>query len=871
MALCVVVGVLVPAASAAAGTTTATSSYFNAVDCPSASVCVAVGSIETNHDNATGQLVGGSFQPIAVKTTDGGQTWTPLSLPTVDANLRAVSCSSTSACVAVGGTRTVYRGTWYSVGAVVIRIQGDSGSVVDGLPSGARALDAVNCYHLSDCVAVGGALETGTVRLRPQILVTRDGGLDWSSVASPLSSGQLETVACTSSPHCVALGADSYSNGFYSSSRPVALWSSTPTSQWHVSTIAAERGGPTAVACASAQRCLAVGDWFNWCWCGTGMPGRMGYAWATKNGGVTWSHTVLPVLHGYVIRYANAVSCGADACAVGATVTTVKSAQEYYAGFQRLSLSGNAIGAVTTSSSGLGHMYILGLGCAGVGRCIAAGQNWAQPAEATIEVESGGRWTTTYTFGGAPALGYAQGAAVARQINALSSRWDASLTLEKMKPTLLNEVRAGSLIPDFARGLLDNLTDVSVLDLMSLITYGTENGHPPLLDAFVTAYETARVVPSTSLAIAFAHHVDTNVFDQLFLGRLRGNESALADLLAPVSPDEIARWSDVDSGYPGVSPFEQAALTVVEGNWNGYANLAHYRGPFTKAQLAYLISAAATSNGGRASLTNSAGAWFLAHGGVPDVSGGASMASVASLAAWLSSLSNLNAAIAVPTAQYLYRTEALIHLAQVAAAEIGVWGVLSIVGDVIVGLITKPLVAAATGAITVARVWTAEETTFSTALRAGLTSYSFARRARDYDEMVRLIEDSYDLQGNINDLLNLPGQINPTVKNVRNYAAKVELTYLLHVVGNTLHEAVARLMQEHMIVTNGLQPFWQNSTAAVDQVVDHASGYLVVPPGASGNTVPPPPQVLAGQPSYRGVPVSLVEAIVVTQFIAAAS
>jgi hypothetical protein len=110
LALAVAVGLLVAnplAAVAASGPTTAHSSYLSAISCPTASVCVAVGALETDLDTASGRLTGGSFQALAVRTTDGGKTWVPVGLPSIDASLSAVTCWSAAQCVAVGATEVI--------------------------------------------------------------------------------------------------------------------------------------------------------------------------------------------------------------------------------------------------------------------------------------------------------------------------------------------------------------------------------------------------------------------------------------------------------------------------------------------------------------------------------------------------------------------------------------------------------------------------------------------------------------------------------------------------------------------------------------------------------------------------------------------
>ena len=390
-----------PLPAAAASGPTTRSSYFSALSCPTTTTCVAVGALETDRDGTSGQLTGGSYQAVAVRTTNGGKTWVPVQLPSVDANLAAVSCWSATGCVAVGSTETVSRGRWSSVAAVVLRIDGATGSRVTEVPQGARALDAVTCTNSTTCIAAGGALHLGSVVLQPEVMVSHDGGLEWSNVALPITEGQLQAISCGSPSHCVAVGATSYEHGSAgfteASSKPIALSSSNSGLSWEVATIPGGSGGPTAVRCQSALHCTAVGDYFDWCWCGTGTPGHYGDTWVTDDGGATWSEHVLPTLGGYNIWYANAVSCWAKGCAMAATGSTTKPGSGYYAAFQPLSASGEPLGAVSTSANGLRPQYIYGLSCSSATNCIAVGQNWSKPATAAIETWGAGRWVTTFT------------------------------------------------------------------------------------------------------------------------------------------------------------------------------------------------------------------------------------------------------------------------------------------------------------------------------------------------------------------------------------------------------------------------------------------------------------------------------------------
>lgn len=406
LSLAALVGLLLTAeaspALAAGGPSSTHSSYLNAVSCPTTTVCVAVGASETDRNSASGQVTGGSFQALVVRTTDAGKTWAPVALPSIGADLSGVSCWSATLCVAVGSTETISRGRWLAANAVVVRIKGATGSRVPAVPAGAHALDAVTCPSATDCIAVGGALKPATVVLQPEVIVSRNAGANWAGASLPVVQGQLESVSCSATVHCVALGATSYTRRFAStgsedSSKPLGLTSSNGGLAWKAAAVPGGTGGPTAVSCQSTSRCFAVGDSFNWCFCGTGTPGHYGETWVTDNGGATWAEHVLPTLGGYDVWYANALSCWVSGCAMAGTATTTKPGSLYYAVFQPLSTSGGPQGTPSTSAGGLRPQYIYGLSCRDATNCVAVGQNWSKPAAASIETWASGRWVTTFS------------------------------------------------------------------------------------------------------------------------------------------------------------------------------------------------------------------------------------------------------------------------------------------------------------------------------------------------------------------------------------------------------------------------------------------------------------------------------------------
>jgi len=398
-----VVFALIGMDAAPASYKTTTSSYYNAVACPTALICMAVGTKEVDRKTASGTLVGGSFTPVAARSLDGGKTWAPVTIQGANGDLLGVSCWSADSCVAVGATEALAQGVWSATNAVVIRLNASAAERTSPVPAGALALDSVSCLPQGTCVAVGGSRVPKTLTLRPQVLVSHDGGGHWSGYGLPIGTGELQGVECKGPLNCVAVGATTYVSGGAALSRPVALYSSGGTS-WQAGAIAGggdgqRGGGANAVACTTATSCVAVGDIFDWCECGTGTPGRYAETWTTANGGRTWDLHRLPTVGGYDMWYANAITCwGPTRCAMAATGTTTKTGSLYYAFLVPLAAaSGGVSGPATSSLGGLRPQYIYGLDCRDAADCVAVGENWLSPASATIETSSAGRWTTTFT------------------------------------------------------------------------------------------------------------------------------------------------------------------------------------------------------------------------------------------------------------------------------------------------------------------------------------------------------------------------------------------------------------------------------------------------------------------------------------------
>jgi hypothetical protein len=212
------------------------------VSCPSPSACVAVGT-------------GAGFGPPLAEHWDG-TTWT--TKPTVDPRptesdslFSGVSCTSATACTAVGATinnaSATPPGTVFTLAE---RWNGSSWTVQPTPnPGGSGSFKAVSCTSATSCFAVGfgGA---GT-------LAAHWNGSTWTVQPTP-SPGSFNGVSCTSDTACTAVG--SYFNG----TRLVTVAARWNGSVWTAQTTPNTDGFSElkSVSCSSATSCTAVGDPF---------------------------------------------------------------------------------------------------------------------------------------------------------------------------------------------------------------------------------------------------------------------------------------------------------------------------------------------------------------------------------------------------------------------------------------------------------------------------------------------------------------------------------------------------------------------------------------------------------------------------------
>lgn len=349
---------------------------LNAISCPSATSCVAVGSYQSRT---------GGLRPL-IETLSAGK-WSVSSSPSpanaAYAELYGVSCASATACVAVGFAsddvhetntpivETLHGGIW-SLTTAKTPVGGDF-----------PYFNSVSCTSATFCVAAGGySASSGDKAL----LETLTGGT-WKVVRAPApvgaSSASLNGVSCTSATACVAVGSANQSG---SNRLMVDVLSGTTWSLQHVSLpTGATSSTLTSVSCTSATACMAVGSY-------NGHAGASKVL-AYKVSGTTWtlSATKNPVADSAMF---SGVSCAsATSCAAVGSLQT--------GGISKVVAEVLSAGTWTISSIqkpvGTGGNGLAGVSCSSPSSCVAAGQVIGGPGLPLAESLSGTSWVITPT------------------------------------------------------------------------------------------------------------------------------------------------------------------------------------------------------------------------------------------------------------------------------------------------------------------------------------------------------------------------------------------------------------------------------------------------------------------------------------------
>ncbi|MEA2370633.1 MAG: trimeric autotransporter adhesin [Solirubrobacteraceae bacterium] len=203
---------------------TATGYSLNAVSCASTSLCIAVG--QTGHLMST------------LDATAGGAAWRHLTPAAVaNANFSAVSCASISLCVAVTDSGEVVTSSDPTNAA---------GNWAATQIDGNVALTGVSCPTVSLCVAVdvnGNAFTSAN---------PTGGAAAWRSSPIDQVNAPLNGISCASMSLCVAV--DAYGN---------VVSTTSPTggqAAWHIDDVDGAHSFLGPLSCASTTLCVAIDD-----------------------------------------------------------------------------------------------------------------------------------------------------------------------------------------------------------------------------------------------------------------------------------------------------------------------------------------------------------------------------------------------------------------------------------------------------------------------------------------------------------------------------------------------------------------------------------------------------------------------------------
>ncbi len=283
----------------------------------------------------------GAFQTpaaatVASTTTAGASPTMSVSHPAPASKVGvplSVSCPATHICYALAGTRQ-----YGSVlGAYLLKTTGGGNWTVLTVPGGSTNVNGtLSCPTADECFL---GTESWAPPRRPEdvVLVTHDGGRDWTTAAFPKANQGLQ-VTCLTSSHCVGVDLE-------------GLWVATTDSgaTW---TQSHSPGGDTPPSCPSESVCYLINE--------------VGHVYRTVNAGRSWRQAGRPIPNGSGLDCPTASTCyAAGYTSGGPNVTDVAIATTHNAG---------ATWTSREPPEGLGD-GLFGISCWTTSACVTVGKN----------------------------------------------------------------------------------------------------------------------------------------------------------------------------------------------------------------------------------------------------------------------------------------------------------------------------------------------------------------------------------------------------------------------------------------------------------------------------------------------------------------
>jgi hypothetical protein len=238
--------------------TGASSSSLSGVSCPSATACTAVG------DAAVGRGIIATVAEHWDSTTWAVQA-TPNATGASSSSLQGVSCTSTTACIAVGesngtGTQSTLAERWDGTAWTIQPTPNPTGA-------SSSSLSGLSCTSATACTAVGNYISGGVT----QTLAERWDGTAWTiqptSNPTGASSSSLSGVSCTavtpSATDCTAVG--NYTSGGVTQTLAESWDGTSWTIQATPNPTGASSSSLSGVWCITIRLkgCMAAGNYTN--------------------------------------------------------------------------------------------------------------------------------------------------------------------------------------------------------------------------------------------------------------------------------------------------------------------------------------------------------------------------------------------------------------------------------------------------------------------------------------------------------------------------------------------------------------------------------------------------------------------------------
>ena len=356
-------------------------SSLNGVSCTTSSACSAVGS-----------SIGSGGVPVPLAEAWNGSGWTVQSTPTPagaqESELKGVSCTSSTACTAVGDSAE-FTSNGRVQSALVERWDG-SGWTIQSTPSPTGqpdrdnvGLNGVSCTSATACAAVGSYTNTGGVQVT---LGEVWNGASWAIQSTPSPSGaqksELNGVSCTSSAACTATG--DYTN---SAGVRVTLAEVWDGSAWVIQSTPNPTGAKDSVlkgvSCTTGTACTAVGFYAD----SAGGYMTLAESW----NGTSWSDKATPNPSGAQASGLYGVSCSS-----GTACTAAGSASNRAGTDLSLAEAGNGTTWAIQNTpilTGTKQSSLHGVSCTTGAACTAVGSVEGDGAATLVERWDGTSWT----------------------------------------------------------------------------------------------------------------------------------------------------------------------------------------------------------------------------------------------------------------------------------------------------------------------------------------------------------------------------------------------------------------------------------------------------------------------------------------------